>query len=182
MGAIMQLFGGTAGKTTAAAPARQDYDCFETVYLEMKRIARCHMRSELRSRTIQATALVHETFLKMARMSFVEASQEVDRQYLLCVASRMMRRILVDRARARMAQKRDPAPFYGFQAADSFMQLHDALGRLAAMDARQARIVEMRFFGGFTEEEVACALGVCSRTVKRDWQLAKAWLLGELSR
>jgi RNA polymerase sigma factor (TIGR02999 family) len=161
---------------------QSDPDLFSAVYSDLRRIASCHMRSENKGRSLQATALVHETYLKLARN--LDPAKWPDRQYFLAAASRAMRRILVDRARARQAQKRDSAgqlPFHGFANTHEFLNLHDALERLAKIDSRQARVVEMRFFGGLTEEEIADVLGVASRTVKRDWQLAKAWLYGELA-
>jgi len=99
-----------------------------------------------------------------------------------------MRRIPVDRARARIAKKRDAIvsspelPFYNFASSSQFVDLHEALERLALVEPRHAKIVEMRFFGGLTEDEIAEVLGICSRTVKRDWKFAKAWLFGELSK
>ena len=160
----------------------QQQDLFAAVYNELRRIASCHMRSERYGQTIQATALVHETFLKLARN--MGPGVRPERQYFLGIASQAMRRILVDRARTRIAQKRDASaylPFYGFASSTQFVHLHEALERLALVDARQAQIVEMRFFAGLTEDEIADALGICSRTVKRDWKLAKAWLFGELA-
>ncbi len=158
---------------------------FATVYPELKRIASRHIRCEQHCNTMRITALVHETYLRLARGG--ETSQPYrDRGHFFALASMAMRNILVDRARARMAKKRDAAaaeePFHGFADTKSFMDLHEALSRLAALDSRQAQIVEMRFFGGCTEEEVAEALGVSSRTVKREWRLARVWLYGELSK
>jgi RNA polymerase sigma-70 factor, ECF subfamily len=161
---------------------------FADVYNELKRIASCHMRSERLGLTIQTTALVHEAFLKLARSAGLNAAG-FDRQHFLSVASQAMRRILVDRARARIARKRDAhsassgeLPFQGFASSSQFVDLHEALERLALVEPRHAKIVEMRFFGGLTEDEIADVLGICSRTVKRDWKFAKAWLFGELSR
>jgi RNA polymerase sigma factor (TIGR02999 family) len=158
-----------------------EQDLFVAVYAELKRIASCHMRSERLGLTIQTTALVHETYLKLAHNIRI-ATKGYDRQRFLRIASQAMRRILVDRARARCAKKRECPPFPGFAGAARYTDLHDALERLAAAEPRSAQIVEMRFFLGLTEEEIADTLGICSRTVKRDWQFAKAWLFGELQK
>jgi RNA polymerase sigma factor (TIGR02999 family) len=167
----------------AEAPAPPpDSELFSAVYSELRHIAAFHMRSERFEQTIQATALVHETFLKLARS--LGPLHVIDRSHVLRLASQAMRRILVDRARARIARKRDSseARFWGLPSPEEFVELHEALERLGRFAPRPAKIVEMRFFGGMTEEEVALALGICSRTVKRDWKLAKAWLYGELVR
>ena len=155
---------------------------FASVYGDLKRIAARHMRSERQGHTMQITALVHEAYLRMARR--VETPEWKDHLHFLAFASQSMRHILVDHARARMAKKRDmgseEGPFHGFTDPQQFVDLHEALSRLAVLDPRQAQIVELRFFGGLTEEEIAGALGVSLRTVKREWMLAKAWLYGEL--
>ena len=164
-----------------------EQDLFVVVYKELKRIAACHMRSERLGLTLQTTALVHETFLKLVRSTGATA-MGLDRQHFLSIASQAMRRILVDRARARIAKKREAiassreVPFYNFVSSSQFVDLHEALERLAVVEPRHARIVEMRFFGGLTEDEIAEVLGICSRTVKRDWKFAKTWLFGELSK
>ena len=154
---------------------------FASVYPELKRLAARHMRSERSSPTMQVTALVHEAYLRMARNPNWN-----DTVHFFALASQSMRHVLVDRARARLAQKRlnpdEIDPFHGFETPQRFIELHDALNRLARIDARQAQVVELRFFGGCKEEEIAQALGVNSRTVKRDWTLARVWLYGELSR
>jgi RNA polymerase sigma factor (TIGR02999 family) len=158
-----------------------EQDLFAAVYCELKRIASCHMRSERLGLTIQTTALVHETYLKLARNIRI-ATKGYDQQRFLSIASQAMRRILVDRARARGAKKRECPAFLGFTGVERYADLHDALERLAAAEPRSAQIVEMRFFLGLTEEEIAESLGICSRTVKRDWKFAKAWLFGELQK
>jgi RNA polymerase sigma-70 factor, ECF subfamily len=164
---------------------------FSNVYPELKRIAAGHMRFEHRcSRPMQVTALVHEAYLRLAHQQ--TSSPWRDRLHFFGFASGTMRRILVDQARNRLALKRGggmadhdleqsshPSSIHSPAA---FLDLHQALDRLAVIDPRQAQIVEMRFFGGWTEEEIAGALNICSRTVKRDWILAKAWLYGELAR
>ena len=166
-----------SGDTTARE------NLFSAAYAELKRIASGRMCSERRGHTMQITDLVHETYLRMAR------SQQTfiwrDRLHFFAHASKAMRHILVDHARARMARKRSLSgdeAFHGFVNPARFMDLHEALDRLALIDSRQAQIVELRYFGGFMEDEIAASLGVSARTVKRDWKLAKAWLYGELSR
>ena len=163
---------------------------FSNVYPELKRIAAGHMRFEHRSHTMQVTALVHEAFLRLAHHQ--TSSPWRDRLHFFGFASGTMRRILVDQARSRLALKRgggmagsdltDMSQPSSIHSPAAFLALHQALDRLAEIDPRQAKIVELRFFGGWTEEEIATALDICSRTVKRDWILAKAWLYGELSR
>lgn len=155
---------------------------FTSVYSDLKRVAARHMRSERRNHTMQVTALVHETYLRMTRS--LEQPNWSDHLHFLAHASQSMRRILVDHARTRLAKKRDydkDSSFHGFEDPEHFMDLHEALSRLASVDQRQAQIVELRFFGGLSEDEVAAALGVSTRTIKRDWTLAKTWLYGELA-
>lgn len=151
---------------------------FAEVYPEIKRIAACHMRTERPCHSLQVTALVHETYLRLAGSRNIVGWR--DRAHFLALASSAMRRILVDQARARLSQKRTQCDWpTGISHPGVFLDLHEALNDLARIDARQAQIVEMRFFGGYTEEEIGAALGLSARTVKRDWVLAKAWLFGE---
>jgi RNA polymerase sigma-70 factor (ECF subfamily) len=159
----------------------------EMVYGELHAIAGIHMRRERRNHTLQTTALVNEAYLRLVR------DQSVDwqgRAHFFACASVVMRRILVDYARGRSAVKRPPAglrvELNDWQAGeqprmDHMLILDEALNRLAELDARQARIVEMRYFGGLTEEEISKVLGVSTRTVKREWTSARAWLQAQLS-
>jgi RNA polymerase sigma-70 factor, ECF subfamily len=159
------------------------------VYGELHRIARRLMRGEGRH-TLQPTALVHEAYLRLVRP---QPNDWQDRTHFFRVAATVMRRILVDHARSRQAQKRggdaikeafsEPLVSLFDTAGDSerILVVDEALTRLSKFDERQARIVELRFFVGMTVEETADALQMSSRTVKREWQLARAWLLGELS-
>jgi RNA polymerase sigma factor (TIGR02999 family) len=156
------------------------------VYAELKRIAAAHLRRERRDHTLQATALVHEAYLRLIGQTIDWQS----RAHFFATAARMMRRILVDHARAQRALKREGALLrvdwnetlnYAEQRSGELVALDDALLRLASFDPRQSRIVELRFFGGMTEEEIGEVLGVSSRTVKRDWTIAKSWLYGELA-
>jgi RNA polymerase sigma factor (TIGR02999 family) len=158
------------------------------LYPELRRIAEAHMRRERRDHTLQATALVSEFFVHIARSpSFTPKSKA---QFLI-VASVAMRRLLVDHARARKTEKRggqflrvdiehtDPAQDATF---DDLVAIDDLLSQLASSDPRLAQIVELRFFGGLTHTEIGEALGIAERTVKRDWQLARAWLFSHLRR
>jgi len=157
------------------------------LYRELHRLAEGYLNRERPGHTLQATALVNEAWLKLADQSATWQS----RAHFLGVAAQAMRRILVDHARRRAAQKRggngarvtladDVAAVAGGDV--DLVLLDDALDRLAALDARQARVVEMRFFAGLDVVETAAALGVSEKTVKRDWAAAKAWLHRELTR
>jgi RNA polymerase sigma factor (TIGR02999 family) len=159
------------------------------VYNELRRIARALLRGEAHRRTLQTTALVHEAYMRLTRNGAVAWA---DRTHFLAVAATVMRRVLVDHARARNSDKRGGGAviqggdfLVGSIAvtddSDRILALDQALDRLAHMDPRQCRIVEMRFFAGMTVEETAHALDISPRTVKREWQMAKAWLYGELS-
>jgi RNA polymerase sigma factor (TIGR02999 family) len=159
----------------------------EMVYGELHAIAGVQMRRERRNHTLQTTALVNEAYLRLVRDRAVDWQ---DRAHFFACASVVMRRILVDYARRRSAGKRPSAGLQvelnDWQASeypriDSMLILDEALNRLAELDARQARIVEMRYFGGLTEDETAEVLGVSTRTVKRDWTSARAWLQVQLS-
>lgn len=156
------------------------------VYDELRRLARRYMAAEQSGHTLQATALVHEVYVRL-----IDASQ-VDWQsrahfYALC--ARLMRRILIDFARSRNYQKRGGS-FAHVQLEEAMtvsagvkfdvLAVDEALKQLAAMDGRKGAVVEMRFFGGLTAEETAEALQVSTETVQRDWKMAKAWLTREL--
>jgi RNA polymerase sigma factor (TIGR02999 family) len=158
------------------------------VYDELRRIARALMRGEGHRETLQTTVLVHEAYLRLTQGKSVDWE---GRAHFLAVAARAMRRILVDHARARNSEKRGAGAVVSaadFQLRDpqtidpaSLLSLDAALERLAALDPRQSQIVEMRFFAGMTVEETAHALNLSPRTVKREWQMARAWLFGELT-
>jgi RNA polymerase sigma factor (TIGR02999 family) len=157
------------------------------VYNELRRLARRYMRNERPDHTLQATALVHEAYLRLTNQKDADWQ---NRAHFFAVAAQMMRRILVDHARAHRAQKRggrepkvslDEALAFTEDDSERVMAIDEALTRLAERDPRLGRNVELRFFAGLTDEEVAEALGVSIRTVKRDWRVAKAWLRGELS-
>jgi RNA polymerase sigma factor (TIGR02999 family) len=159
------------------------------VYDELRRQADRAMRREGGAHTLQATALVHESYLRLVDLRQVEWR---NRAQFFAIACTVMRRILVDHARARLTAKRGGgvvpitlagAAHGGAQETDDvdLLALHEALERLAALDADQARLVELRYFGGLTIEETAEALGVSPATVKREWALARAWLRRELA-
>jgi RNA polymerase sigma factor (TIGR02999 family) len=158
------------------------------LYPELKRIAEAHMRRERREHTLQATALVSEFFVHIAKSpSFLPRT----RTQFLIVASVAMRRLLVDYARARRAEKRggervrvdieNAEPGVAARFAD-ILEIDQLLSQLAESDSRLATIVELRFFGGLTNAEIGLALGIHERTVKRDWQVARAWLYSHLHR
>lgn len=145
-------------------------------------MARRHMRGERAGHTLQATALVNEAFLKLADEPEIDWK---DRAHFFAIASQWMRRILVDHGRARQAQRRGGAQVTVVlseanaaipEPAVDVLALHELLNRLQELDEVQARIVEMRYFGGLTMEEIAAVLGVSSRTVTREWDMARSWL------
>jgi RNA polymerase sigma factor (TIGR02999 family) len=156
------------------------------VYQELKRQARVLMSRERSGHTLQPTALVNEAFLKLRDGSRIEW---VDRGHFFGVVSRLMRQILVDHARSRNAGKRgdgavrlsiDDVNVSVEERAGVLLDVDHALTRLAAIDPRQAEVVEMRFFGGLANDEIAAALGVSLRTVVREWESARLWLYREL--
>ncbi len=156
------------------------------VYDELRRLANGYMRRERTGHTLQATALVHEAYLKLLDQHSVEWQ---NRAHFFAIAAQVMRRVLIDHARGRVREKRgggaeavplDKALVFSPGRSEEFLELDSALERLTALDPRQAKIVEMRFFGGLTVEETAEVLGISPKTVKRDWTVAKAWLHGEL--
>ncbi len=158
------------------------------VYQELKRQARFLMSKERSDHTLQPTALVHEAFMKMGEASGVKWES---RAHFYGVTSRLMRQILVDHARLHAADKRGNNPIHFStddidipvdERADSILAVDEVLQRLAAIDERQAKVVEMRFFGGMTNQEIAETLEVGERTVAREWQSARLWLYRELNR
>jgi RNA polymerase sigma factor (TIGR02999 family) len=156
------------------------------VYQELRRIAGRCMQNERPGRTIQTTALVHEAYLKLIDVKNVDWQH---RAHFFAICAQVMRRILLDRARRRVAVKRGGAmpkvnlnemEQLGSARARELVALDDALNALACFDARKARIIEMRFFGALSVEETAEVEKVSPDTVLRDWRLARAWLLAEL--
>jgi len=158
------------------------------VYNELREVAGIYLRRERPNHTLQPTALVHEAYLRLREQRNVDWA---NRAQFLGVAARMMRRILVDHAVARRASKRgSDATHVSLDTALEIVQkqdlstlaIHQALQGLEALDSRQAQIVEMRFFGGMTVDEIAAVLSISPITVKREWALAKLWLEREMSR
>ena len=158
------------------------------VYDELHRLARHQMRNERSDHTLQATALVHEAYLRLVNQS--DRTWQ-NRAHFIGVAAQVMRRILVDYARARRATKREgmlqrvpleEPLLFTEQQSEELLALNEALERLTQIDARQSRVVELRFFGGLTVDETAESLGMSSKTVKRDWSVARAWLHREVSK
>ncbi len=156
------------------------------VYHELRRIAGRFMQNERPGRTLQTTALVHEAYLKLIEVDNVDWQH---RAHFFAVSAQIMRRILLDRARRRVAAKRGGAapkinleelPDVGSGRARELIALDDALNVLAKVDPRKGQVIELRFFGGLSVEETAEVLGVSPDTVLRDWRLARAWLMAEL--
>ena len=156
------------------------------VYAEMRRLAAYHLKNERPGHTLQPTALIHEAYLRLMKQ---EPPTVVSAPHFYSVASQVMRQVLVDFARSRKAAKRgagNQAPLeedsaMSEQRADELIALDEALDRLKALDERKARVIELRFFGGFQREEIADALGLTLATVKRDLTLGEAWLRRELT-
>lgn len=158
------------------------------VYEELRHIARRHMNNERRGNTLQTTELVHEVYLRLIDVNKVEWKQ---RAQFFAMAAQMMRHILVDAARARGSRKRggstpkvnlDETAVLSPSPDRSIVALDEALSAFAELAPRQAKVVELRYFGGLKEEEIVEVLNISPRTVRRDWDFAKAWLLQELNR
>jgi RNA polymerase sigma factor (TIGR02999 family) len=164
------------------------------VYDELRRLARRYMRNERAGNTLQTTALVNEAYLRLVDAKRVAWQ---DRVHFFAVSAQMMRRILVDAARARGSAKRggqvkrvnhssafnlDEIPDVSRGRDRELVAIDDALNALAEMDPRKARVIELRFFGGLSVEETAEILKISPQSVMRDWKLAKAWLMRELAK
>lgn len=158
------------------------------VYDELHRLAHCYMAREWAAHTLQTTALVHEAYVRLVDANEVDWKNRV---HFFAISANVMRRILVEFARSRGSQKRggdvqkvslEEARIPSPEADEDLLALDSALTALAAFDPRKAKVVEMRFFGGFTEQETAETLGVSSDTVLRDWKSAKLWLYREMRR
>ena len=168
-----------------------DREAFEQVfpllYGELRRLAQGYLRNEAPGHTLQATALVHEVYLKLSGQ---QRAGFQNRQHFFAVAAQAMRRILVDHARKKKAAKRGQEVEVEFEesllkpplgVSEDYGALDAALMQLEKLDARKVKVVEMRFFGGMTEEETADCLGISVATVQRDWVMARAWLFQELN-
>jgi RNA polymerase sigma-70 factor (ECF subfamily) len=168
------------GKEAAATPL------IDAVYDELRQLARRYLLRERRDHSLPATALVHEAYLKLIDQRRVRWQ---NRAHFYAVAAQVMRRLLVDHARARGATKRGvqlTIPLDGVDVATGgrsadLIALDTALDKLAALDSRQARLVELRYFGGLTIDEAATVMDVAAITVKRDWAIARTWLYRELA-
>lgn len=179
-GVTALLSGMAAGDASAAEKL------IPIVYEELKRLARRYMRREKANHTLQTTALVHEAYLRLVGQQAVIWQ---GRSHFFGVAAQMMRRILTDHARRKLRLKRggstealplDEALVFSPEHSEELVKLDEALDRLAQLDTRQSRVVELRFFAGLSVDEAAESLGVSPKTVKRDWSVAKAWLHAEL--
>jgi RNA polymerase sigma factor (TIGR02999 family) len=155
-------------------------------YRELRKIAAGHLRREQAARSLQTNDLVHEAYLRLVDQ---DGTPLRDRAHFFQIAAHVMRQILVDRARKRLAGKRgggaaqislDKALDVAEAYSPDLLVLDEALARLQQVDARQCQVVEMRFFAGMSEDEIADVLGVSSRTVNREWRMARAWLYKEL--
>ena len=169
------------------ASAELSSQLFAMLYDELRRMARNHLRRENPGHTLSATGLAHEAWFRMADQT---RTQWRNRNHFLAVASTMMRRILVNHELARRADKRDvelvPVTLSGLEQIGAapdrdLVAVHEALLAFEEVDARAAKVVELRFFGGLENDEVALALDVSLATVKRDWAVARAWLHRELA-
>jgi RNA polymerase sigma factor (TIGR02999 family) len=158
------------------------------VYRTLRRIAGHHLQNERAGQTLQATALVHEAYLELIEITNVDWQH---RAHFFAVSAQIMRHILLDRARRRVAAKRggeaerlnlDEVPDLCATRAKELIALEDALNALTAIDARKARVVELRFFGGLSVDETAAVLAISSETVMRDWKFARSWLHAELDK
>ena len=166
---------------------RQSLDSLlPVVYQELRRLAASYIRHEKPGQTLQPTALVHEAYLRLMKD---RPDRWQNKAHFCAIAAHSMRQILIERARARNAQKRwgekaritlEEELVQGGERAVDLLALDEAIERLAALDPAQARIVELRFFGGLTVEETADALDISPATVKRHWTVARAWLAREL--
>ncbi len=162
-------------------------DLFPLVYDELRARARYYLHHQAGVQTLTTTALVHETYLKLIG---AERLPVEDRAHFLALAAKAMRHVLIDYARSSRTEKRggtdknqlqlDDPPVLTDTGADQLLALHEALERLALVKERMSRIVELRYFGGLTIDEIAITLGIAPSTVKLDWQKARAWLYREL--
>lgn len=178
----------TALLRAAASGERRDLDALMVaIYDDMRQLAESHLRRERPDHTLQPTALVHEAFLKLIDQ---RSTDWKDRAHFFAIAARILRRIMVDHTRRKQAAKRGAGlQRVTFKDGDHFAvserldieALDEALEELQRIDERQSQIVEMRFFGGLTLDEIAEALSVGRRTVDREWSVARAWLLFRLS-
>jgi RNA polymerase sigma-70 factor, ECF subfamily len=157
------------------------------VYNELHRLARSYMQRERQDHTLQPTALINEAYLRLSHDNVDWQS----RQHFIAVAANVMRRVLVDHARAHNAEMRggerqrvelDEGLAVSLERSDEVVLLHEALNRLEKLDPRQAKVVELRYFAGLSVDEIAAVLNMSPRSVKRDWALARLWLFKEVQK
>jgi RNA polymerase sigma factor (TIGR02999 family) len=169
----------------AEGDAAAEAELVPFLYKELRKMAAARFRRERPGHTLQPTALVHEAYMRVVGRK----TKWQGRAHFFAVASQVMRRVLVDHARQRTSQKRggiqasvslDEAMVISDDKCELVLQVDEALEKLSRIDDRQAKIVEMRYFAGMTEEEIGIILGISARTVKRDWTMAKAWLADAL--
>ncbi len=167
---------------------RTSSDSLATIYDDLRGLARHFLSEQRPDHTLQPTALVHEAYLRMAEQTYLG---DLRLPQVLCVAAKAMRHVLVDHARRRQATKRKKlgirVPFEDVFAlyegrADDLLALHEALERLRGIEPRLEQVIELRFFGGLNEDQVAEALGFSGRTVRREWSIARRWLRAELQK
>lgn len=166
------------------SPLTADKALLDLVYAELHRLASAYLRQERPGHTLQTSALVNEAYLRLAQDPGLRFD---DRRHYIRLASRAMRQVLVDYARRRSARKREPEWPVEFKPGwvdsgnlEDYLTLDRALQKLSGLDARQAEIVDLRFFGGLSVPETAEAMDISEKTVKREWAMARAWLRGEL--
>jgi RNA polymerase sigma factor (TIGR02999 family) len=166
----------------------QKPEVFDAIFKQLRRIAHRYMQSERPDHTLQATAVVHEAYMRV--MEGGEMNWQ-SRGHFFGVSARLMRQVLVDHARAHNAESRgsgqrklsiDDVFVYSKDKSGALVSLDEALSRLAAQDPRMAKVVELKYFAGLNFEEIAKSMDISERTAKRDWALARAWLHGELSK
>jgi RNA polymerase sigma factor (TIGR02999 family) len=174
-------------RRASAGDREAEEELLPRIYTELKRLAASYLRKERPGHTLQATALVHEAYIKLTDHAEMDWQ---GRNHFFALAAHTMRHVLTDHARTRNAVKRGGACakislneqlLVTEEECSMLTNLDEALEDLSEIEPRQARIVEMRYFGGLSEEEIGEMLGLSSRTVKRDWKKARAWLLGRLS-
>ena len=175
-------------KRLAAGDLSAEEELVPRVYVELHRLAAAQLRGERPGHTLQAPALVHEVYLRLCRQDGIDWQ---NRSHFFRIAARLMRRVLIDYARQRNAAKRgdgavpvelDEGLVISEDQLAAAVEVDEILERLSALSQRQAQVVEMRFFAGLSEAEIAEVLNVTTRTVKRDWYMARAWLHEQLKR
>jgi RNA polymerase sigma-70 factor, ECF subfamily len=173
---------------TGSGNSEKTNQLVQLLYGELRRLAASYLRRESSGHTLQPTALVNEAYLRLVQQ---DDGQWKDRNHFFSIAAQMMRRVLVDHARRSQAVKRggplpklslDQAIVYSRENAGELLLLDELMERLSEADPQQARVVELRVFGGLTVDEAAQVLGVSAPTIKRDWAMAKAWLAREMDR